>query len=200
MIHQHRCTFLPPRSTQCAGCKFIPHSSVAMPEDEIASGSAEYMPRCIIPHWTKIDAFRLQRHEIRQSLPITSCPLLHKVDCCVRLYSQWLQIELCCPIILYFATHLRNKILYGPYLQFNGPTTLPYGARLLSTALPSAQSELQGKKQQGNDHVPLIWLLYHLLFSKRTSKNKSFISKLSPDISWLAWLCPHWYQRAPKCV
>ena len=137
MIHQHRCTFLPPLSTQCAGCKSFPDSSVAMPEDEIVSGSVKYT------------------------------------------------------IILYFATHLQNKILYGPYLQFNGPTTLPSGARLLSTALPSAQSELQGKKQQGNDHVPLIWLLYHLLFSKKTSRNKSFISKLSPDISWLAWLCPH---------
>ena len=96
--------------------------------------------------------------------------------------------------------HLRNKILYGPYLQFNSPTTLPSSARLLSMALSRGTRKLQGTKLPANCPVLWFWLLYHLLFLQSTCENKTFISKLLTDISCLAYLCPQWYQRAPLCV
>ena len=89
-----------------------------------------------------------------------------------------------------FAIHIRNKILYSPYLQFNGTNTLPSSARLLSRALPSGQSKLQGKKLPASCPALLIWLLYHLLFPNSTSEKQTFISKLPPNIPWLACLGP----------
>ena len=61
-----------------------------------------------------------------------------------------IQIEHCCPIILYLQFTFKNKILYGPYLEFNGPTILPSSAQRLNRG---------GGTNRGNLTVSL-WIIY----------------------------------------
>ena len=95
---------------------------------------------------------------------------------------------------------LWNKILFGPYLQFNSLTTLPSDARLLSMPPSRGQRKLHGKRPPWNGPTLLFWLLYHLLFPKAPVKTKCLSPNCPPSSSCLASRCPHWYKLASLCV
>ena len=92
----------------------------------------------------------------------------------------------------------QNPVRSIPSIQ--RPDYSPFRCTTLGNGINEGKSKLQGKKQTENGPVILIWLFCHLLFSKRTSEDKTCISKLPPGISCLASLCPNSYRLALLCV
>ena len=92
----------------------------------------------------------------------------------------------------------QNPVRSIPSIQ--RPDDSPFRCTTLGNGINEGKSKLQGKKQTENGPVILIWLFCHLLFSKRTSEDKTCISKLPPGISCLASLCPNSYRLALLCV